>query len=69
MSNVQKLESTLKLFAEEMECDEVILFERATLLVIAKYVRVPNDEKRPQRVSKTIKNFKAKLELVFYFIK
>ncbi|KAE9525103.1 hypothetical protein AGLY_014517 [Aphis glycines] len=63
MSNVHKLENTLKLFAEEMECDEVILFERATLLVVAKYVRVPpSDEKRPQRVSKTIKNFKAKLD-------
>ncbi|XP_060845220.1 ras-related GTP-binding protein A-like [Rhopalosiphum padi] len=63
ISNVQILENTLKLFAEEMECDEVILFERTTALVIAKYLRVPhNDVNRTQKVSRTIKIFKAKLD-------
>ncbi|XP_026819440.1 ras-related GTP-binding protein A-like [Rhopalosiphum maidis] len=57
------IENTLKSFAEEMECDEVILFERTTSLVIAKYLRVPhNDVNRTQKVSKIIKIFKAKLD-------
>ncbi len=57
--NVKALENTLKYFAEIIEAEEVLLFERATFLVISHYQRVEHrDSHRFEKVSNIIKQFK-----------
>lgn len=52
-----------------MECDEVILFERATFLVISSYERVAHkDVTRLEKVSNIMKKLKFSCRLVFIFI-
>lgn len=57
--NVEALENTLRYFAEIIEAEEVLLFERATFLVISHYQRVEHrDSHRFEKVSNIIKQFK-----------
>lgn len=57
--NVEALENTLKYFAEIIEAEEVLLFERATFLVISHYQRMEHrDTHRFEKVSNIIKQFK-----------
>lgn len=57
--NVGSMEAKLKKFAEIMDADEVLLFEKATFLVIAQAQRVQhNDIHRFEKVSNIIKQFK-----------
>lgn len=57
--NVQELEKHLKHFAEIIDADEVLLFERATFLVISHCQRKPHrDIHRFEKVSNIIKQFK-----------
>lgn len=57
--NVKALENTLRYFAEIIEAEEVLLFERATFLVISHYQRVEHrDSHRFEKVSNIIKQFK-----------
>ncbi|VVC36047.1 Gtr1/RagA G protein,P-loop containing nucleoside triphosphate hydrolase [Cinara cedri] len=57
--NVKELEQSLKLFAELMDGDEVLLFERATFLVISHCQRnLQRDIHRFEKVSNIIKQFK-----------
>lgn len=57
--NVKQLELTLSSFCEICEADEVILFERATFLVISHSSRKPHyDTHRFEKISNMIKQFK-----------
>jgi Ras-related GTP-binding protein A/B len=57
--NVTQLESGLKKFCEISEADEVVLFERATFLVISHATnRGHRDEHRFEKISNIIKQFK-----------
>lgn len=57
--NVQILEQHLQHFAEIIDADEVLLFERATFLVISHCQRKPHrDIHRFEKVSNIIKQFK-----------
>jgi Ras-related GTP-binding protein A/B len=57
--NVGELEGGLRRFCELSDADEVILFERATLLVISHVTRVDHDDQdRFEKVSNIIKQFK-----------
>jgi Ras-related GTP-binding protein A/B len=57
--NVRELESSLEIFCEECEADEVVLFERATFLVIStSATRREFDAHRFEKVSNIIKQFK-----------
>lgn len=57
--NIQELEQSLKLFANLMECDEILLFERATFLIISFCERTSHrDVHRFEKVSNIIKGFK-----------
>ncbi|XP_020726043.1 ras-related GTP-binding protein B isoform X1 [Odocoileus virginianus] len=57
--NVQQLEMNLRNFAEIIEADEVLLFERATFLVISHYQgKEQRDAHRFEKISNIIKQFK-----------
>ncbi|XP_003803556.1 ras-related GTP-binding protein B isoform X2 [Otolemur garnettii] len=57
--NVQQLEMNLRNFAEIIEADEVLLFERATFLVISHYqCKQQRDAHRFEKISNIIKQFK-----------
>ncbi|XP_054977866.1 ras-related GTP-binding protein B isoform X2 [Sorex araneus] len=57
--NVQQLEMKLRNFAEIIEADEVLLFERATFLVISHYhCKEQRDAHRFEKISNIIKQFK-----------
>ncbi|XP_049623258.1 ras-related GTP-binding protein B isoform X2 [Suncus etruscus] len=57
--NVQQLEMNLRTFAEIIEADEVLLFERATFLVISHYqCKEQHDAHRFEKISNIIKQFK-----------
>ncbi|KAF2364452.1 Gtr1/RagA G protein [Trinorchestia longiramus] len=57
--NVRELETNLKTFANIIDADEVLLFERATFLIISHYhLRPHKDLNRFERVSNIIKQFK-----------
>ncbi|XP_041502124.1 ras-related GTP-binding protein B-like isoform X1 [Microtus oregoni] len=57
--NVQQLEMNLRNFAEIIEADEVLLFERATFLVISHYqCKEQHDAHRIEKISNIIKQFK-----------
>lgn len=57
--NIQDLEHHLQHFAEIIDADEVLLFERATFLVISHCQRKPHpDVHRFEKVSNIIKQFK-----------
>ncbi|XP_056396533.1 gamma-aminobutyric acid receptor subunit alpha-5 isoform X2 [Hyla sarda] len=57
--NVQQLESNLRNFAQIIEADEVLLFERATFLVISHYqCKEQRDIHRFEKISNIIKQFK-----------
>ena len=57
--NIQTFESNLQQFAEIIDADEVLLFERATFLAISHYQRRPHrDANRFEKVSNIIKQFK-----------
>uniref|UniRef100_A0A915CLP2 3-oxoacid CoA-transferase n=1 Tax=Ditylenchus dipsaci TaxID=166011 RepID=A0A915CLP2_9BILA len=57
--NVSHMEQRLKKFAEIMDADEILLFEKATFLVIAQAQRVKHDDvHRFEKVSNIIKQFK-----------
>ncbi|XP_045471326.1 ras-related GTP-binding protein A isoform X1 [Harmonia axyridis] len=57
--NVKELENSLKQFASIVDADEVLLFERATFLVISHYQRKAHrDIHRFEKVSNIIKQFK-----------
>eukprot|EP00128_Syssomonas_multiformis_P009665 Colp12_sorted_trinity150504_noHs@35540 len=59
MPNVHKMESHLENFAKIIEADEVVLFERATFLVIAHSSTKPHrDVHRFEKISNIIKQFK-----------
>lgn len=57
--NVRELGQSLKRFAEIMECNEVLVLERTTFLVIAHFERIKHpDRHRFEKVSNIIKKFK-----------
>lgn len=57
--NVAAVESALHNFASLMDAEEVLLFEKATFLVISKWERgSQNDEHRFEKISNIIKQFK-----------
>ncbi|CAG0920843.1 unnamed protein product [Notodromas monacha] len=57
--NVRQLEMNVKAFADIIEADEVLLFEKATFLVISHCERKPHkDVHRFEKVSNIIKQFK-----------
>jgi len=57
--NIQIFENNLQQFAEVIDADEVLLFERATFLAISYYQRRPHrDANRFEKVSNIIKQFK-----------
>ncbi|XP_014245905.1 ras-related GTP-binding protein A isoform X1 [Cimex lectularius] len=57
--NVKELETSLTQFANIIDADEVLLFERATFLVISHYEHRPHrDIHRFEKVSNIIKQFK-----------
>lgn len=57
--NVQQLETNLKHFANIIDADEVLLFERATFLVISHcQLRQHKDVHRFEKISNIIKQFK-----------
>ena len=57
--NVAQLETNLQAFGNIMDCDEVLLFEKATFLVISYYERKKHkDIHRFEKVSNIIKQFK-----------
>lgn len=57
--NVHELERHLQHFAEIIDADEVLLFEKATFLVISYYQRrAHRDAHRFEKVSNIIKQFK-----------
>jgi Ras-related GTP-binding protein A/B len=57
--NIQVLEQNLQNFCELCEADEVVLFERATFLVISHSTTKPhNDVHRFEKISNIIKQFK-----------
>jgi len=57
--NVHRLESSLEQFASIIDADEVLLFEKATFLVISHCQRKPHkDVHRFEKVSNIIKQFK-----------
>ncbi|KAK9393677.1 Ras related GTP binding A [Crotalus adamanteus] len=57
--NVQQLETNLRNFAQIIEADEVLLFERATFLVISHYqCKEQRDIHRFEKISNIIKQFK-----------
>lgn len=57
--NVGELEGSLRKFCELSDADEVILFERTTLLVISHVTRIEHEDKdRFEKVSNIIKQFK-----------
>lgn len=56
---IQELESNLQKFSEICEADEVVLFERATFLVISHSTRKQHrDDHRFEKISNIIKQFK-----------
>lgn len=60
---------SLKKFGDIMECDEVMLFERTTFLIISSYNRVEHpDIKRREKVSNIVKKFKFSCRSVLMFI-
>jgi len=57
--NVAQLEANLRQFTDALDADEVLLFERATFLVIARNQRRPHpDIHRFEKISNIIKQFK-----------
>jgi len=57
--NVQQLEENLSTFAEILDADEVLLFEKATFLVISYCERIQHrDVHRFEKISNIIKQFK-----------
>lgn len=57
--NVSVLKEHLKKFCEICEADEVVLFERATFLVISHATEKPHrDDHRFEKISNIIKQFK-----------
>lgn len=57
--NIQQVESSLSKFVELIEADEILLFEKATFLVICHCERKPhNDVQRFEKISNIIKQFK-----------
>lgn len=57
--NVQQLEKNLGMFGDVLEADEVVLFERATFLVISHSTRIHHsDIHRFEKISNIIKQFK-----------
>ncbi|RXG51681.1 Ras-related GTP-binding protein A [Armadillidium vulgare] len=70
--NVHKLEDNLKEFATIIDADEVLLFERATFLVISHYRNgTHRDMNRFEKVSNIIKQFKLSCRytiIVLFFL-
>jgi Ras-related GTP-binding protein A/B len=63
--NVKELECSLQNFADIIDADEVLLFERATFLVISHTERRQHrDPHRFEKVSNIIKQFKLSCRLV-----
>ena len=57
--HVKQLEASLEQFCEICDADEVVLFERATFLVICQATRrAPVDQNRFEKMSNIIKHFK-----------
>lgn len=57
--NVQQLETNLAHFANAIDAEEILLFERATFLVISYWQRKPHrDVHRFEKISNIIKQFK-----------
>ncbi|CAN0247267.1 unnamed protein product [Ascophyllum nodosum] len=57
--NMEVLESHLQNFCDICGADEVVLFERATFLVIAHHTEVPHDDiHRFEKISNIVKQFK-----------
>eukprot|EP00117_Sycon_ciliatum_P032154 scpid81092/ scgid25002/ Ras-related GTP-binding protein A; Adenovirus E3 14.7 kDa-interacting protein 1; FIP-1 &gt; Ras-related GTP-binding protein A; Ras-related GTP-binding protein A; Ras-related GTP-binding protein A len=68
--NVSELERSLQQFAEIIDADEVLLFERATFLVISNSLRREHhDDHRFEKISNIVKQFKlscSKLSAQFH---
>lgn len=59
LPGIEKLELKLAAFAEEMEADEVVLYEPNTLLVLAQTIRRPHhDHHRLEKISSIVKQFR-----------
>lgn len=57
--NIKMVESQLSSFAQICEADEVVLFERATFLVISHItIKAHNDSHRFEKISNIVKQFK-----------
>lgn len=64
--NIRTLESHLATFTELCDADEVVLFERATFLVVSSCSRKPHaDVHRFERVSNIVKQFKLACMCVY----
>lgn len=67
--NAQEVEQSLKKLGDLLECDELLLFERSTFLIISTYERVEHhDKNRTEKISSIIKKFKLSCRLVLLFI-
>ena len=65
--NVKELEQSLNQFANIIDADEVLLFERATFLVISHCQRrYHRDVHRFEKVSNIIKQFKLSCRLAIF---
>merc|ERR1712048_493975 len=59
--NSQDLESNLKKLCDSCQADEIVLFERATFLVVSKHTRVKQaDAHRLEKISNIVKQFKLR---------
>lgn len=59
LPNIKALEKNLDKFSELLESDEIVLFEKATFLVIAQSIRKQHkDIHRFEKISNIIKQFK-----------
>ena len=68
--NVGELEQKLKKFADHINADEVLLFEKATFLVVAHHMRKEHsDAHRFEKISNIIKQFKLSCNKMQSFFK
>lgn len=68
--NIQTLEAHLNKFCSICEADEVVIFERATFLVIAYCAsKKHRDDHRFEKISNIIKQFKLGCRFALFFLK
>lgn len=65
-----QLDKSLKLFGDCMDCDEVVLLDRSTLLSLSNYERTEHlDPNRFEKIMQVLKKIKLTLKLVLLFKK